>query len=110
MTVRAAVHPEEHPDDSLTVNEAARRLGCDHTTVRAMLRNGELTGHRVGKGKNPGGIRVKRWSIAAYEERNIIGGKPEDLQERKPARAGRRDPNPAHGEAMAYLRSIGVDL
>jgi excisionase family DNA binding protein len=109
--VRAALKPEPGPEDSITVNDAARRLCCDHTTVRALLRAGELSGHRVGKAKTPGGVRVKLWSVIEYEERNAIGGQPPEAANDAPARRPRRrDPNPAHGEAMAYLRSIGIDL
>lgn len=105
---RVALEPDLSPDDSITVAQAARRLGCDPTTVRALIREGSLSGHRVGKGKTPNGVRIKLWSVIEYEERHAFGRREPANDAGKPK--PRRDPNPAHGEAMAYLRSLGLDL
>ena len=36
---------------TITVNEAAERIGVSHKTVRRMLHNGELKGSLVGNGR-----------------------------------------------------------
>jgi excisionase family DNA binding protein len=64
---------EHDPEEAVTVAVAARRLGCDPSTVRKLLNRGELTGHRVGSGLEPRGIRVHAESIRAYKHRHAIG-------------------------------------
>ncbi len=59
-------------EESVTIAVAARRLGCDPSTVRVLLRRGELTGHRVGKGAEPRGIRVHTASVRNYKLRYAI--------------------------------------
>lgn len=71
-----AVDHDADTEESVTVAEAARRLGCDDATVRALIRQGELTGHRIGKCANPRGIRVHAESVRDYKRRNAIGGTP----------------------------------
>src|SRR5258708_6501127 len=92
----------ERDERSVTVTCAAERMGCDHTTVRALLRAGELAGIRVGKTEQPRGIRVKLWSIQEYELRNAIGTHAQEQgplpKSLKPARAQRC---PAHEQALA---------
>lgn len=96
--------PPEDDDDSVTVDVAARRLGCDGSTVRALLRARKLRGHKVGKGDKPGGVRISLASIRAYKARNAIGG--EEPAQDAPERPQER--NPAHKEAMALLRALGA--
>jgi hypothetical protein len=107
MTLRVALQPDESAEDSVTLAQAARRLGCDPATVRAMLRRRLLAGHKVGKTDKPTGIRVKVWSLIAWEERHAIG-----LTDDEPAPPRRPRPrsqaNPALAEAQAFLRSMGV--
>lgn len=112
--MKAQRHPSppptssESPDDSVTVAVAARRLGCDPTTVRALLVSRQLGGHRVGKGKDPRGVRVHLASIHDYMARHAVGGDPlNDNVEVRP-RARRSRPSAVHDAAMAELRAMGV--
>ena len=99
-------------DEGITVEVAARILGVEHTTVRALVRASQLEGWRVGKGdkgKILRSIRVSRGSCMEYRERNRIGAPPDPEPGQAPApRARPRRPSAAHQEAVAYLRSIGV--
>ena len=100
--------PAESLDDSVTVAVASRRLGCDPTTVRALLRSRELGGHRVGKGKDPKGVRVHLASIRDYIARHSIGGEPvNDNAEVQPA-PPRRQRSAVHDAAIAALQAMGV--
>lgn len=106
--LRLATQPDEVDDgteESVTVAEAARRLGCDQSTVRAMLQRGDLGGHRVGKGPNPRGVRVDAASIKAYKKRHAIQASNDPA----PASA---DPRPVrtsgHIHAKRRLRALGV--
>ena len=54
---------------SVTIAEAARRLGCAASTVTALLRAGELSGHRVRRGAKERGMLVHVSSIWAAKLR-----------------------------------------
>lgn len=104
---QSALEPDD-VDESVTVAEAARRLGCDEATVRALLRERELSGHRVGKckkNKPPRGVRVHAKSIRAYMRRNAISAEP--ANDAVPPKKSRRT-NAAQAEAEKYLRGIGA--
>ena len=109
MTVRAALKPAPLPEDAITVAQAARRLGGDPTTIRELLRKGLLAGVRIGKTDNPGGVRIKVWSIIAWEERHAMGRGVEAAksEDRAPPRRTVAS-NAAHEEAEARLRAWGV--
>jgi hypothetical protein len=107
MTTRVALKIDDESGVSVSVRVAALSLGCDPSTVRALLRTGQLSGHKVGKGARPGGVRVHEASIRAYKRRHAIGG--QDPAEEPPARQeGPQGHNPAHREAMARLRELGA--
>lgn len=112
MTVRLALDVEARDERSVTVGAAAERLGCDPTTIRELLRRNLLAGVRVGKTARPNGVRVKVWSIEAWERRHAIGGAVGDGDDGSvPAPPKPRRPpvhNPAHEEAMARLKAWGV--
>lgn len=102
--------PAESLDDSVMVAVASRRLGCDPTTVRALLRGGEISGHRVGKGKNPKGVRVHLSSIHDYITRHPVGGEPvNDNIEVEPS-PRRRQRSTVHDAAMAELEAMGITV
>ena len=100
--------PAESPEDSVTVAVASRRLGCDPTTVRALLRCRELGGHRVGKGKDPKGVRVHLTSIHDYIERHRIVGEPvnDNVEIGPPPHCRQR--SAVHDAAMAELLAMGI--
>lgn len=112
MTLRLALDADARDERAITVAAAAARLGCDATTIRELLRKNLLAGVKVGKTDRPNGVRVKVWSIEAWEERHAIGSAAVSvdastvLAPQKP----RRPPahNPAHEEAMARLKAWGV--
>jgi hypothetical protein len=108
MTTRPPPQIDDESGVSVSVRMAALSLGCDPSTVRALLRIGQLSGHKVGKGARPGGVRVHEASIHAYKRRHAIGGRnPGD--EQPPERQERpQGQNPAHREAMARLRQLGA--
>ncbi len=94
----------------MTVDVAARLLGCDQSTVRVLLNAGQLAGHRVGKGLNPRGIRVHVSSIHDYISRNAVGQIADndniELEKTTTRRNTRRSVE--HDEAIARLRAWGV--
>jgi hypothetical protein len=106
MTTRAALQIDDEAGVSVSVRVAARSLGCDPSTVRALLRTGQLSGHKVGKGTRPGGVRVHEVSIRAYKRRHAIGG--QESGEEPPEQERPHGHNPAHREAMMRLRQLGA--
>jgi excisionase family DNA binding protein len=93
---------------AITVSAAAERLGCDETTIRELLRKKFLAGVRVGKTANPRGVRVKIWSIEAWEEKHAIGGTCGlDIAERRVHRR-RSMRNAADIEADTRLKALGA--
>jgi excisionase family DNA binding protein len=109
VTLRLAQLPVEF-DEGITVAEAARMLGADATTVRDLVRVGELDGWKVGKrrgGKAPTAIRVSRRSCTDYRERHRVGPQPSCVPEHPPKHRRSRL-SVAHLEALASLRARGV--
>jgi excisionase family DNA binding protein len=105
-------HAIDQADDGITVAEAARILGCDQTTVRQLLRTGELEGWRVGKTLRPRGVRISRLSCDDYKDRNAIcpdgASTTRQGERRADSRPNRR--SAAHLEALAFLRARGVRI
>jgi excisionase family DNA binding protein len=102
--LRAAQLPADDVGDAVTVDQAARLLGCDPSTVRRLLKQGRLSGHRIGVGDRPNGVRVHVASIEAWRRRHAIGAAAAE-----PApRPARRRAGAAHAEAIAQLRALGV--
>lgn len=101
---------DDDTEESVTVAEAARRLGCATSTVRELLDAGQLSGHRVGKfvkGKAPRGVRVHAASIKAYQRRNGVGGRtPTAANDR--AQPDSPSASPGAAEARRYLRAMGM--
>jgi excisionase family DNA binding protein len=106
--LRAALEPARD-DVGIGVAEAARLLGCDQTTVRELVRTGRLEAWRIGKGRNPRGIRVSREAVFEYRDRHRVAPQPSDESGQLPARKpARRRQSAAHLEALRYLRSLGM--
>lgn len=93
---------DDDTEESVTVAEAARRLGCDESTVRALAASGRLRGHRVGKTANPRGVRIEASSIKAYKMANVITPRVE------PEAGPMRHARPTHRQAVAKLRARGM--
>lgn len=110
--LRVALTPAKL-DDGICLAEAARVLGCDQSTVRELIRIGEVEGWKVGKHRKkengeitpPTAIRVSLSSCLDYRARNSCA-EPEAAKERKPRRRDR--PSAAHLEALAELRRRGI--
>jgi hypothetical protein len=100
----------ESPDDSVTVAVASRRLGCDPSTVRELLRTRALGGHRVGKGKDPRGVRVHLASIHDYIARNSIGEERVNDNVEVQPNPRRRQRSAVHDAAMAELLAMGITV
>ncbi len=94
------------PEEAVTVDVAARRLGVDSATVRAMVRSGELDGFKAGKGREPGGVRIEAASIREYKRRHRINGTPANDAERLPR--SRPIHNAAHEEVKRRFRARGI--
>jgi excisionase family DNA binding protein len=109
MTVRAALALHR---EGITVAEAAAIIGCDKSTVRELVRIGQLQGWKVGKhrkGKEPTAVRVSSESCYAYRERNTICGVDDSSQKttRSQRPRPRRD-SAVLAETIASLRKLGV--
>jgi hypothetical protein len=89
---------------------ASRRLGCDPTTVRALLRSGEISGHRVGKGQDPSGVRVHLRSIHDYIARNLVTRDPANDNVVAEPPPSRRQRSAVHDAAMAELQAMGITV
>jgi excisionase family DNA binding protein len=97
--------PQDDTEEAVTVAEAARRLGCATSTVRDLLDRGQLSGHRVGAGNKPRGVRVHVEAIRRYKARHSIGAAPAPA-EAQPSRRMSRSPGAA--EARRWLRERGM--
>lgn len=106
MTVRLARTPAED-DDGITIADAARIVGCDPSTIRELVRIGELEGWKVGKTRNPTGVRVSRGSCFEYRQRNSTVEPDRSAVRPVPKRRPRRSTAVVQ-ETIAALRSIGV--
>ena len=91
-----------------TVTAAAARLGCNATTVRELVRKNLLAGHRIGKTATPTGIRIKLWSIKAYEQQHAVGSAVDEMPPSDPKRSNRGRRNKANDEAAARLKALGA--
>ena len=108
-----APEPDDYTEESVTITEAARRLGCSASTVRELLRLKKLSGHRVGKHairddggrKNPRATRVHAMSIRRYKMQHFIGGSP-DVPVVSPSKKISYSPGAA--EARRKLREMGI--
>lgn len=108
-------HPidaDGHADDGITVAEAARIIGADVTTVRALVQIGELEGWRVGKTAKPTAIRVSAESCRDYRQRNRISGpRPVEVTQPGPApRPATRRGTAIAKEMLASLRAKGFRI
>ncbi len=98
--------PEDMPlDRGVTIMEAADILGCDPTTLRRMLKRGELTSWRVAaKRDTRGATRISLRSIEDYKHRHA---NPIDTPAPRKEQGGRGITN-AHKAAVARLLSLGI--
>lgn len=108
--LRVALPPDLQRERSVDVAQAAEILGCDDSTVRALIRCEAIEGHRVGRTDRPGGVRVNLQSVLDYKARHAItADEAEGRQEPAPATSKRRrkPSTAAHREALRQLRALG---
>lgn len=98
----------EHDERSVTVAAAAVRLGCNPTTVRELLRKNVLAGHRIGRSTTPTGVRIKLWSIKAFEQRHALGCMREEAFSSDQPTPRRRGRNKANEQAASRLKALGA--
>lgn len=100
--------PDDLPlDRHVPIATAAVTLGCDESTVRKMLKNGDLEGIRVRADRDSRGHpRVSVASIDRYKARMAIAPAIAATHDVK-APSGRALTN-AHRAAVAELRRLGI--
>lgn len=86
------------PEIGISVREAARRIGCDPSRVRKLLKAGELIGYRDGRR-----IRIRESSVIAYQDRSPVESSPSQRPNPMRRSDGRRV-----ATALASLRQLGV--
>ena len=91
----------ERIDVGISVAEAARRIGCDPSRVRKLLKSGKLCGYRDGRR-----IRVRESSVNAYQASAPIGGGESVSAALRESPLSRQ----RHNEALALLKRMGVRL
>jgi hypothetical protein len=99
-------------DRGVPIKEAALRLGVDQTTVRRMIRRGELTVYRVrapvpGKPVTRGAPRVLLSSIDDYMHRNRVAPDAGAIAAKTTPRQSRGASASAKA-AVAYMASLGI--
>lgn len=87
-------------DIGLSVREAARRIGCDPSRVRKLLKVGQLRGYRDGRR-----IGVRESSVVDYQELAPIPPAPTIGNE---ASSQRKRDRHRQREALAVLERLGV--
>lgn len=111
MSVRAALAITEPDDDGITVEAAARIIGVDQTTVRELVRIGQLEAWRAGKSKTPTGIRISRADCYDYRERNRIRAVQAGNETPPPKKKPRLSRSTAiYNETLASLRAKGFRI
>lgn len=90
---------DTRPEIGLSVREAARRIGCDPSRVRKLLKAGRLLGYRDGRR-----IRVRESSVVAYQDATPLaetsGAQGTEIVSRTNRQRQR--------EALAVLQRLGV--
>jgi excisionase family DNA binding protein len=97
-------------DCAVTINDAARLLGCDPSTVRRLLRNGGLQGFRLSASGRRGDPRVLVSSIQGFKNANAIV--PDREWEAPPHRRATALGLPKHWpdfkESVRRLEELGI--
>lgn len=96
-------------DAGITIAQAAAIIGSDPSTVRELVRIGQLEAWRVGKTTKPRGVRVSEGACWDYRRRNAIAGTAGPA----PAPEPQRRPRPSRHTAVLNrtldsLRAKGV--
>lgn len=97
-------------DAGLTIAEAAAIIGGDPSTVRELVRIGQLEAWRVGKSTKPRGVRVSEGACWDYRRRNAIASAaPAPEQAPEPPRRQRPSRHSALlNRTLDSLRAKGV--
>lgn len=102
------VIPDDLPlDRHVPIATAKAALGCDESTIRKMLKNGDLEGIRVRADRDSRGApRVSVASIERYKARMAIA--PAMAAAAKGAAAKLRGTTSGHKAAIAFLATKGI--
>lgn len=87
---------------AVTVQKAADAMDLDESTVRKMLRTGELRGFRAGAGHKS--MRVFVSSIREHQANRLIIPDGELPKPQKP----KRERSASHKQALATLAALGI--
>jgi excisionase family DNA binding protein len=90
---------ERQVDPGMSLEWVGGELGCDRSTVVRLMQAGDLRGYRVGRG-----VRVYLSSVEEYRQRNAY-----QVRKKAPKIAPRRGHPARVREAMATLKSLGID-
>ena len=110
MTIRVVRPEKDRVTEGITVAKAASILGCDHSTVRALIRNRALHGWHVGKTDKPGGVRCDLQSVRDYQARHDAGDDQKGAQGDARPRRKPRQSTAAYREAVAEAKALGIRL
>lgn len=103
------VHAAKVEDNGLTIAQAAAIIGGDPSTVRELVRIGQLEAWRVGKTTKPRGVRVSEGACWDYRRRNAIATQPSAPTAPEPPRRPRPSRHTAVlNRTLDSLRAKGV--
>lgn len=108
MSARPVATPKVE-DKGITIAQAALIVGGDPSTVRELVRIGQLESWRVGKTTKPRGVRVSEGACYDYRRRNAIASSAAPAPTPEPPRR----PRPSRHTAVLTrtldsLRAKGV--
>lgn len=95
-------------DAGVTIAQAATIIGSDPSTVRELVRIGQLEAWRVGKTTKPRGVRVSEGACWDYRRRNAIAAATVESSPESPRRPRPSRHTALLNQTLASLRAKGV--